>query len=581
MNKSIKIAAAFAATSVAAIAGVVAIPKLVNAWGDNSEGGQGRPSYTLDQINQGALGDKIVFNTISDGVIGNEKNFVGARENTNDNETLHTWNGNHINVEEGKEYVVRLYVHNNNPNGTAATAEDVKVLFSMPMESAADLELNGFIFSSNATPTTYWDYVRFHSTDGRPFYLDYVEGSALLENNGVGKGGVALSDSIITKDGVNIGYDALDGKVPGCFKYANYITIRVKPVFTDHNFTVIKQVRKVGSEDWHEAVDAKVGDQVEYEIFYQNTTENDVENVMVKDVLPTNLKIVSDVVLYNTTNPDGLVLNGDIVKNGINIGGYAVNAGARVYFTAEVVDNSLICGINTLRNWGQIGIAGYTLQDNADVVITKTCDEPKPEPEKEKTTNVSIDKKVRLAGSKDWVETVNATIGQTVEYQLTAKNTGETTLENVMVSDTLPAGLELTGDIYVNGKKVSGDLAKGINVGTLEAGKTAVVTFSAKVVDNNLICGKNTLTNTGKAAASNKSNQDTAVVITNKTCSEEKKDEPTSPKEETKKSTTTTTVKNVESLPSTGPAEIVGGVLGAGSVVTAAGYYISSRKKLQ
>lgn len=49
------------------------------AWGDN---GGGRESHTIEEINSGILGDSIIFNTISDSVIGNEKNFVGARENT-------------------------------------------------------------------------------------------------------------------------------------------------------------------------------------------------------------------------------------------------------------------------------------------------------------------------------------------------------------------------------------------------------------------------------------------------------------------------------------------------------------------
>ena len=46
-------------------------------WGDN---GGGRPSYTLDEINADILKDTIIFNTISDSVNGNEKNFVSARE---------------------------------------------------------------------------------------------------------------------------------------------------------------------------------------------------------------------------------------------------------------------------------------------------------------------------------------------------------------------------------------------------------------------------------------------------------------------------------------------------------------------
>lgn len=52
-------------------------------WADSIGG---RDSYTIDEINNGALKDKIVFNSISDSAIGHEFNFVGAKKN--DGETL-------------------------------------------------------------------------------------------------------------------------------------------------------------------------------------------------------------------------------------------------------------------------------------------------------------------------------------------------------------------------------------------------------------------------------------------------------------------------------------------------------------
>ena len=48
MNKAVKSTLTIAA-SAAMVAGVVVTPSLVSAWGDN---GGGRPSYTIDQINQ-------------------------------------------------------------------------------------------------------------------------------------------------------------------------------------------------------------------------------------------------------------------------------------------------------------------------------------------------------------------------------------------------------------------------------------------------------------------------------------------------------------------------------------------------
>lgn len=89
--------------------------QLQSGWGDNQGG---RESYTLDEINQGMLNNIITFNSISDSVIGNEKNFVAAAENSElgSGEIRH-WFSNMINVEIGKEYLIRIYGHNNNPRG--------------------------------------------------------------------------------------------------------------------------------------------------------------------------------------------------------------------------------------------------------------------------------------------------------------------------------------------------------------------------------------------------------------------------------------------------------------------------------
>ena len=231
-------------TGVTALAGVAAIPAIVSAWGD-SDGG--RQTYSLQQVNEGALGNKITFNSISikdtdydwykettgndlpAGTITEEVNYVGARvDDGKNNGAANVWNGNEIEVHNGETYLIRLYVHNNNPGGYDAVAENTKVSFNIPSDSDTTIRVNGYIESSNASPAEYVDYVDFKSDQA--FHLEYVYGSALLENNGIGaNGGVKLSDDIVKSKsgGVLIGYDALNGKVPGCYEYANYITIKV------------------------------------------------------------------------------------------------------------------------------------------------------------------------------------------------------------------------------------------------------------------------------------------------------------------------------------------------------------------
>lgn len=380
MNKVIK--SASAALAAAAIVGVNAAPAVM-AWGDNVGGT--RTLYTLSNCTADlsrcditpTLGDKVTFNSITNNpaIEGDERNFVGARLNTGINDGNQVWNANEITVEDGKEYLVRIYAHNNNPNGKVA--ENTTLHFTLPLEAGTELSVQGAIDSTNADPTRVYDDVVFKSPDGQAFYLDYVEGSALFENNGVGAGGgIQLSDDIIQSNGVKIGYNALDGKVPGCFQYASYTTIRVKAVFLNNSYTVDKTVRRIGDTDktYKDSVEANIGDTVEYQIYYHNTSSQHVDNVMVKDILPNNMEyIAGSTKLYNSTNPNGITNSDDtITTTGINIGGYDADGDAYIRFRAKVVDKSMVCGTNKLVNWGQVGVGQTTLQDNAFVMTKKT-----------------------------------------------------------------------------------------------------------------------------------------------------------------------------------------------------------------
>lgn len=368
---------------------IIAIcPIVVYAWGD-SDGG--RPSYTVKEIDNGAIGatpssvgddfknspnypGQIIFNAISDGIIGDEKDYVGARECTvlengrcNGANTETIWNANDITVEDGKTYIVRAYVHNNNPNGEDAVAENTRIHFSIPTYSSRTIQVNGFITSDNASPREYVDYVNFNSDTA--FHLEYIEGSALLENEGIGKNGYSLNDDIVNdQNGVLIGYNALDGKIPG--DCDNFVTIQVKVVY-DNEFTVTTQARILGSTDktWRNTLDAKIGDKVEFQIAYTNTSLDTHNNVVIRDILPANLEYINgSTMLYNSNDPKGTRIIDDTITTeaGINIGHYAPGANAYIRFTAEVTDQTLGYGYTTLVNWAQAN-AGNT--DDTRVVL--------------------------------------------------------------------------------------------------------------------------------------------------------------------------------------------------------------------
>lgn len=385
----------FAIIFIVTIAGIKSLSMTVWAWGDN---GGGRPSYTKEEINNGAIGatensdgesykesenypGTIIFNSISDSTIGNEKNFVGTREcivqangrcNAANKETV--WNANEITVKDGQTYIVRAYVHNNNPNGEVAVAENTMVSFIVPTDSAKEIEVNGIISSSNATPSKYWDDVVFKSD--QTFHLEYVYGSAIFTNNSIGEGGLSVGDEVVTNaanGGMLIGYDKLDGRIPGCYQYDSFVTIQVKAVFDD--FMVETQVRRAGDKEWQDTIDAKVGDIVEFQIEYQNLSDGDQTHVVLRDILPANLRYVpGSTKLMDAAYPNGATVNGDVLvgDDGFLVGDYTSGSNAFVMFTAEVVDDSLADGQNTLINWGRASVNGEKLlKDDARVIVQK------------------------------------------------------------------------------------------------------------------------------------------------------------------------------------------------------------------
>lgn len=351
-------------SAAAVVAAATLTPALVNAWGDSANG---RPSYTIEEINAGKLGDTITFDSISDGAIGDEKNFVGAKLSS---DTGTIWNANEINVKDGEVYTIRIYVHNNSPKGMDAIAENVKTTFSLPTTVAKSHTIVGYIDSSNATPTRYWDEVTLKSDEN--FFIEYVKGSARYTNSEMGA--VALPDEVITS-GALVGYTQLDGKIPGCYQYDGEATIQVR-VHSSVSTKLTKQVRMKGTKEWGEVVNAKVGDEVEYRIDYQNLLADTAKDVTIRDILPNNVEYVAGTtMLYNSNHQSGVKLTDDIVTTGVNIGDYGNLANATIVFTGKVVDKSMACGKNQLVNWANTTVNGEVVaKDDASVMVDKTCE---------------------------------------------------------------------------------------------------------------------------------------------------------------------------------------------------------------
>ncbi len=352
-------------------------PGMISAgWGDS---GSGRPSYTSEEVAAGALGDKIVFNSISNGYIGDEKNFVGARNETDlaDNPYGY-YEGNYIHVEDGKEYRVRLYVHNNNPGGERTTAENVRVGFGIPWVTARNIAVNGFLSSSNAYPDEYWDGVVLMADQN--FHLEYVEGSAIFENGGFAStrngGPKPLSDDIVTDpEGILIGYSDYDGQIPGGREYECAVSLLVKAVFDSEDLLESK-VRTLGADTWNDDVEVDVGNILEFRVRYENISYDDVihSDVLLQAALPEGLEYMDgSAFLYSKDNSIiGQIDMGTFIADGINIGNYASGEGAYILYNAKVVKGNLPDGYNKIINWASCSVNKKSIADYSTATLYKT-----------------------------------------------------------------------------------------------------------------------------------------------------------------------------------------------------------------
>jgi len=142
------------------------------------------------------------------------------------------WSDNTV-VEDGVEYVVRMYVHNNAASNLELVAKNVRAYIVLPTASDKSITVSGQLFSSNANPPSIWDQTTFVSANGVEFCLSYVDGSAMYHNAKDGEVRTfnldELNDDydIFTTKGVLLGYDQMDGDIPGCNEYSGYLTFLV------------------------------------------------------------------------------------------------------------------------------------------------------------------------------------------------------------------------------------------------------------------------------------------------------------------------------------------------------------------
>lgn len=357
---------------IAMLAAAIIIPAAVFAWGPS------RPTFTM--ANPATY---VTFNSITDNPVhGDERNFVRVREASAGNETY----TDDMTLKANTEYVIMMYYHNNAAtrlndaaHNYAGVAKGAYVKAQIPTSIPAgnvETDAIGYVGATNATPSQVWDEVTFKNNTSTVMGMNYVPGSATIHNFG-STNGQKLSDSLVTT-GAAIGYNSLNGEIPGCNEFSGFVTFRVKTNASD--FSIQKQVRLAGETEYKENVTAQPGDTLEYRIEYKNTGAIQQNDVVLKDTLPANVSYVpGSTTLKNAANPNGKTVSDNLTTaTGINIGNYTAGSNAYVKFQAKVAAvEALPCGTTTLVNKATVQVGTDTKSDNANATVNKECEEVK------------------------------------------------------------------------------------------------------------------------------------------------------------------------------------------------------------
>lgn len=134
---------------------------------------------------------------------------------------------------------------------------------------------------------------------------------------------------------------------------------------------------------------------------------------------------------------------------------------------------------------------------------------------------------VRLAGTKgngSWSDQLYARLGDELEYQIIYHNVSDENQYNVMIRNSLPENLNyIEGSTQLWNASMDGYTDKddtlmttGVNIGSYGPGANAYIRFRAKIVDESLAYGSNTMVDWIKGTASHVVLQDFAAVTIHK-----------------------------------------------------------------
>jgi len=241
-------------------------------------------------------------------------------------------------------------------------------------------------------------------------------------------------------------------------------------------------------------VTAAPGNVVEFVIRASNSGNRAATQVIVRDTLPTGLTYQP-----GSTTIDDIAAADGIISGGLNAGDIQPGTTLAIRFRANVAPSSFFSNGTTVMTDLAVARGDNTgeVSDTASVTVMKG-----------QGVTMLLSKLGRNVsrGNLGAVSPVNASPGETIEFNITVRNTSGAVISNLIVRDSLPQNISFVpGTVRANGSTpANGDalVTSGVNLGTLGIGAEILVTFQGKLAGASAFAtGTSTLINTAYAQA--------------------------------------------------------------------------------
>jgi uncharacterized repeat protein (TIGR01451 family) len=394
---------------------------------------------------------------------------------------------NGLNLNVGDQAAGGIYIHNgaaNNLDPHQTTAKNVHIITQTDTTPGTDHQITVTFTADNAAP--YTKSFTVHTPANAK--LEVVPNSGFMYDY---QGRVVLDSQ-----NLNLGNsDYALGDLDACFEFSLFLTYKFKvigttppPVDTNTTLSITKTVRNTtfggASASYTSSVNGMKNDKVGYKVKVTNTGSSVAKNVTMTDNGVAGVSIDSSSTIVSTVDNQFSTIATPAFSGSLpgtlNLGDINPGESRYIFYTGTITASDCPTLVNTAR---AVATNAPQVTASATVVVVNNCNPPIDTSHpgisikkfvKNNTTSTSYDDNAVTAYTND-----------SVNFKVTLTNTGNAVLNNAVVT--------VSGSTFT------------ANFGSINAGQTKTVEFSAKVISSAgtsdlQIC--NTATGTGTGVSS-------------------------------------------------------------------------------